>query len=115
MSNVDTRRLVAKCGATATCCATTGVATIEYTEQLTYLLFLKMAHERATRRAQPDGSHRWQTPGSALLDADGDELEDAYRQSCGHSATSPARSARSSEGAEQDPGSGQAQAARSST
>jgi type I restriction enzyme M protein len=26
-----------------------GVGVIEYTEQLTYLLFLKMAHERATR------------------------------------------------------------------
>jgi len=24
-----------------------GVSTIEYTEQLTYLLFLKMAHERS--------------------------------------------------------------------
>ncbi len=31
-----------------------GVGVIEYTEQLTYLLFLKMAHERATRQLKPE-------------------------------------------------------------
>ena len=31
-----------------------GVGVIEYTEQLTYLLFLKMAHERATRPLKPE-------------------------------------------------------------
>ena len=42
------------CGPTATSCATTASSTIEYTEQLTYLLFLKMAHERATRPLKPE-------------------------------------------------------------
>jgi type I restriction enzyme M protein len=31
-----------------------GVSTIEYTERLTFLLFLKMAHERATRLLDPE-------------------------------------------------------------
>jgi type I restriction enzyme M protein len=56
-----------------------GVGTIEYTEQLTYLLFLKMAHERATRPLRPEkivpDEYSWQT----LLDADGDALETIYR------------------------------------
>ena len=55
-----------------------GVGVIEYTEQLTYLLFLKMAHERATRalnpqQVLPDG-YSWQR----LLDVDGVELELEY-------------------------------------
>jgi type I restriction enzyme M protein len=56
-----------------------GVGTIEYTEQLTYLLFLKMAHERATRKLNPQQivppQYSWQT----LLDAKGDALETQYR------------------------------------
>lgn len=54
-----------------------GVSTIEYVEQLTYLLFLKMADER-THAGQvsvvPDGLN-WQS----LLERDGDELEVHYR------------------------------------
>jgi hypothetical protein len=30
------------------------VGTLEHTEQLTYLLFLKMAHERANRKLRPE-------------------------------------------------------------
>jgi type I restriction enzyme M protein len=56
-----------------------GVSTLDYTEQLTYLLFLKMAHERATRPLKPEhivpDDCTWQN----LLDADGDELEVTYR------------------------------------
>jgi type I restriction enzyme M protein len=56
-----------------------GVSTIEYTEQLTYLLFLKMAHERETRPLKPERivppACSWQK----LLDSDGDELEVTYR------------------------------------
>jgi len=56
-----------------------GVGTIEYTEQLTYLLFLKMAHEREHRSLNPElivpESCSWQR----LLDADGDDLEVTYR------------------------------------
>jgi type I restriction enzyme M protein len=55
-----------------------GVSVIEYTEQLTYLLFLKMAHERVTRRLRPEqvvpAEYSWQR----LLDADGAELETEY-------------------------------------
>ena len=56
-----------------------GVSTIDYTEQLTYLLFLKMAQERADRKAFGAKADRaehlgWQT----LLDADGDELKAHY-------------------------------------
>jgi len=54
-----------------------GVSTIEYVEQLTYLLFLKMADERARAgmgTVVPDGLD-WQS----LLDRDGDELEVHYR------------------------------------
>ena len=54
-----------------------GVSTIEYVEQLTYLLFLKMADERLTAglgEVVPLGLD-WQS----LLDRDGDELEVHYR------------------------------------
>jgi type I restriction enzyme M protein len=57
-----------------------GVGVIEYTEQLTYLLFLKMAHERSTRRLNPQEivppEYSWQK----LLDAEGTELEVTYTQ-----------------------------------
>ena len=54
-----------------------GVSTIEYVEQLTYLLFLKMADERQRAglgEVVPYGLD-WQS----LLDRDGDELEVHYR------------------------------------
>jgi type I restriction enzyme M protein len=54
-----------------------GVSTIEYVEQLTYLLFLKMADERKKSglgEVVPYGLD-WQS----LLDRDGDELEVHYR------------------------------------
>jgi type I restriction-modification system DNA methylase subunit len=46
----DSRRLVDKLWSYCDVLRDDGVGVIEYTEQLTYLLFLKMAHERATRR-----------------------------------------------------------------
>ena len=42
----DARRLVDKLWSYCNVLRDDGVSTIEYTEQLTYLLFLKMAHER---------------------------------------------------------------------
>ncbi|WP_312847811.1 class I SAM-dependent DNA methyltransferase [Streptomyces sp. WAC06614] len=55
-----------------------GVSVTDYVEQLTYLLFLKMAHEQKTRRLNPvdilDGLNAWQI----LFDAEGRELEEAY-------------------------------------
>ena len=53
----DTRRLVDKLWSFCNVLRDDGVSTIEYTEQLTYLLFLKMAHERATPAVEA-GAHR---------------------------------------------------------
>ncbi len=55
-----------------------GVGVIEYTEQLTYLLFLKMAHERATRQLKPEQIVPAEYSWTALLDAQGDQLELTY-------------------------------------
>ena len=71
----DSRRLVDKLWSYCNVLRDDGVGVIEYTEQLTYLLFLKMAHERATRKLNPQeivpAKYSWQT----LLDAQGDQLE----------------------------------------
>lgn len=75
----DSRRLVDKLWSYCNVLRDDGVGTIEYTEQLTYLLFLKMAHERANRELNPQQiippEYSWQT----LLDAKGDALETQYR------------------------------------
>ena len=75
----DARRLVDKLWSYCNVLRDDGVGTIEYVEQLTYLLFLKMAHERATRTLNPQqivpSDYSWQT----LLDAKGDALETQYR------------------------------------
>src|SRR3954462_14118182 len=74
----DSRRLVDKLWSYCNVLRDDGVGTLEYTEQLTYLLFLKMAHERATRSLRPERivpeEYSWQR----LLDADGVELEVTY-------------------------------------
>lgn len=74
----DSRRLVDKLWSYCNVLRDDGVGVIEYTEQLTYLLFLKMAHERATRRLNPQqivpSEYSWQN----LLDAEGTELEVTY-------------------------------------
>ncbi|MGW6456708.1 N-6 DNA methylase [Streptomyces sp. NPDC055078] len=57
-----------------------GVSVLDYVEQLTYLLFLKMAHEQKNRRFNQvdilDGLDAWQV----LLDAEGQELEERYSE-----------------------------------
>ncbi|MFI2294943.1 N-6 DNA methylase [Isoptericola sp. NPDC019571] len=74
----DARRLVDKIWSYAHVLRDDGVGVIEYTEQLTYLLFLKMAHERATRKLRPEQilppAYSWQR----LLDAEGAALETEY-------------------------------------
>ena len=76
----DSRRLVDKLWSYCDVLRDDGVGVIEYTEQLTYLLFLKMAHERATRKLAPEqivpDEYSWQK----LLDAQGDSLEVVYTQ-----------------------------------
>lgn len=72
------RRLVDKLWSYCNVLRDDGVGVIEYTEQLTYLLFLKMAHERSTRKLNPQkivpNEFSWQK----LLDAEGTDLEVEY-------------------------------------
>ncbi len=75
----DARRLVDKLWSYCNVLRDDGVSTIEYTEQLTYLLFLKMAHERENRQLKPERIVPPECSWQRLLDADGDELETAYR------------------------------------
>jgi len=75
----DARRLVDKLWSYCNVLRDDGVSTIEYTEQLTYLLFLKMAHERETRKLQPEQIVPRHCSWQHLLDKDGDELEVTYR------------------------------------
>ncbi|WP_242907567.1 class I SAM-dependent DNA methyltransferase [Actinomadura terrae] len=79
MSTSETRRLVAKLWNYCDVLRDDGVSTIDYVEQLTFLLFLKMGHERSSRVSFPDLAlspvgDAWQS----LLDSDGQALEDTY-------------------------------------
>ncbi|MEU4567327.1 class I SAM-dependent DNA methyltransferase [Micromonospora sp. NPDC023956] len=79
MSTVDSRRLVQKLWNYCDVLRDDGVSTIDYVEQLTFLLFLKMADERANRSFRPEqivpDELSWQT----LLDAEGPALEVQYK------------------------------------
>ncbi len=75
----DSRRLVEKLWSYCNVLRDDGVGTIEYTEQLTYLLFLKMAYERETRPLNPERIVPAHCSWQRLLDADGDDLETTYR------------------------------------
>ena len=74
----DSRRLVDKLDSFRNLLRDDGVGVLDYIEQLTYLLFLKMAHERATRKLRPQQivpqEYSWQR----LLDAEGVALEFEY-------------------------------------
>lgn len=74
----DARRLVDKLWSYCNVLRDDGVGTLEYTEQLTYLLFLKMAHERATRPMRPESILPAEFSWQHLLDADGIQLEVEY-------------------------------------
>jgi type I restriction enzyme M protein len=56
-----------------------GVGTLDYTEQLTYLLFLKMAHEREIRALNPEKVVPKECSWQLLLDAEGQQLEKTYK------------------------------------
>ena len=75
----DTKQLVDKLWNFCNLLRDDGVSTIDYTEQLTYLLFLKMAHERETRPLNPETIVPADCSWQRLLDTDGDELEVTYR------------------------------------
>ena len=74
----EDRRLVDKIWSYAHVLRDDGVGVIEYTEQLTYLLFLKMAHERAIRKLNPEAVVPSQYSWQRLLDAEGAVLEYEY-------------------------------------
>lgn len=79
MATSPSKQLVDKLWAFCAVLRDDGVHVVEYTDQLTYLLFLKMAHERETRKINPEKGIvpedcSWQR----LLDADGSQLEDTY-------------------------------------
>lgn len=76
----DARRLVDKLWSYCDVLRDDGVGVIEYTEQLTYLLFLKMAHERATRKLKPERIIPEKYSWTRLLDAQGSEFEVVYTQ-----------------------------------
>ena len=75
----DARQLVDKLWNFCNLLRDDGVSTIDYTEQLTYLLFLKMAHERETRPLNPETIVPKDCSWQRLLDSDGDQLEVIYR------------------------------------
>lgn len=75
----DARQLVDKLWNFCNLLRDDGVSTIDYTEQLTYLLFLKMAHERETRSINPERIVPKECSWQRLLDSDGGELEVTYR------------------------------------
>jgi len=75
----DARQLVDKLWNFCNLLRDDGVSTIDYTEQLTYLLFLKMAHERETRPLNPETIVPKDCSWQRLLDNDGDQLEVTYR------------------------------------
>ena len=75
---VDARRLVDKLWSYVHVLRDDGVGVLDYTEQLTYLLFLKMAHERATRPLKPEQVLPEQYSWQRLMDARGQDLEAVY-------------------------------------
>ena len=87
-----------------------GLSYGDYVEQLTYLLFLKMAHEQTQPPCDrpspiPDGL-RLAEPASST---DGDALETHYRHMLGDAGQAAGHARHDlPQGAEQDPGPGQA-------
>ena len=107
----DSRRLVDKLWSYCNVLRDDGVGVIEYTEQLTYLLFLKMAHERATRKLNPQQI----VPGRVLVAAAARRRGHRARGRLHRDPRRPRAAARHArhdlpQGAEPDPGPGQAQA-----
>ncbi|MCB1273625.1 MAG: SAM-dependent DNA methyltransferase [Leucobacter sp.] len=74
----ESRRLVDKLDSYRNLLRDDGVGVLDYIEQLTYLLFLKMAHERATRTLKPQQIVPEEFSWQKLLDADGAILEAEY-------------------------------------
>jgi type I restriction enzyme M protein len=76
----DSSALVNKLWAFCSVLRDDGVGTLDYTEQLTYLLFLKMAHERETRALNPEKIVPKECSWQLLLDSEGEQLEKTYKR-----------------------------------
>ena len=76
--SAQSRRLVDKLWSFCNVLRDDGVGTVDYTEQLTYLLFLKMAQERELNALRPEKIVPDDCSWQRLLDADGAELETVY-------------------------------------
>ena len=74
----ESRRLVSKLVAGSNVLRDAGVNMYDYTEQLTFLLFLKMAEERATRTINAERVVPEEYSWSQLVGLSGEELEDTY-------------------------------------
>ncbi len=74
----ETRRLVNKLVGGSNVLRDAGVNMYEYTEQLTFLLFLKMAEERATRSLNPERVVPEEYSWPRLIGQSGEGLEDTY-------------------------------------
>lgn len=84
---MTTEQLVSKIWSYCDILRDTGVGTLDYVEQITFLIFLKMAdeqHKLTGNRVVPDG-YDWQS----LLALDGDKLENHYRDVLDHLAKHP--------------------------
>jgi type I restriction enzyme M protein len=77
-ANSSARQLVDKLWAFCNVLRDDGVGTLQYTDQLTYLLFLKMAHERESNPLKPERIVPEDCSWQRLLDADGAQLESTY-------------------------------------
>src|SRR5258708_337390 len=88
MSSTHTQYIVQKLWNYCDILRDDGMSYGDYVEQLTYLLFLKMAHERSITHHEPsripDGLG-WET----MITKDGDELETQYRHILEQLSTKP--------------------------
>jgi type I restriction enzyme M protein len=89
MSNATSQQIVAKAWNFAHVLRDEGLSYLAYTEQITFLLFLKMADEQTrppyNRKPLVPKGYDW----PSLLAKDGDELEAHYRHTLEHLATQP--------------------------
>jgi len=74
----DQRGLVSRLWSYCELLRHSGVSTLDYVEQLTYLLFLKMADERANRRLNPERIVSDELGWSSLVNKSADDLHDQY-------------------------------------
>lgn len=74
----DPRGLVSRLWSYCELLRHSGVSTLDYVEQLTYLLFLKMADERANRRLNPERIVPDELGWTSLINKAADDLHDQY-------------------------------------